>query len=95
MSSKTIIGIVVVVVLIVLGVYLSGKKPAVAPTPSMSGATAVSGTPVPPKNSSSDAIIDYVVDGLSADDASTTKATIDGAKAPSQVNTAGSLNTNF
>ena len=52
-------------------------------------------TPVPGETSSSDEIIDYVVDGLSNDEKATTNASIDGASVPSQVEVVDSLNTNF
>lgn len=93
MSSKALIVGVVIVVLVALGLYLSNTK-AVAPTEN-TGVVSTEKMPVPVSGSSNDEIVDYLVDGLSADDSATVKASIDTATVPSQVDSSNSLNTNF
>lgn len=92
MSSKTIFGILVVIALVLAGIYFSGKEKAVAP---VSDTTAQSSVTVPAKDSSSDEIIDYVVDGLSTDEEMTTKSSLESSSVPSQSEAASTLNTNF
>lgn len=94
MSSKILLGVVAVVIVALLGVYFSGKEKAFAPTTDTTAQTSETAT-VPAKDSSSDVIVDYLVDGLSSDAEMTAKASIDSATVPSQSGAGNSLNTNF
>lgn len=89
-------------VLVLLGFYFySGSQmKSGSPTTVVEQSTTVEQTntsvvKTPEKNSSTDEIVDYLVDGLSSDEKTTSKATIDGTSVPSQADAGASLNTNF
>ena len=103
MSSKTVT-VVVVVVLVLLGIYFFTnermEKSEVMHVENKSNSTVVQNSAdvsaaVPGKTSSSDEIVDYLVDGLSADAKTTAEASITNSSAPSQADAGSSLNTNF
>lgn len=100
MSSKTV-AVAVVVVLVLLGFYFySGdgiKSEPVTTVQQSNTVVETSGSVVkaPEKNSSTDEIVDYLVDGLSSDEKATSQASINNASAPSQADAGSSLNTNF
>ena len=95
MSSKILWGVIVVTIIVVLGMYFSGEEKAVTPINNTIAQSTVSeSASVPAKDSSSDVIVDYLVDGLSSDEEMTTKASLD-SPTPSQADSSDSLNTNF
>ncbi len=100
MSSKTV-AVVVIVVLVLLGFYFysgdSMKSESVTAVPNSNTVAGASDSVVktPEKNSSTDEIVDYLVDGFSTDEKATSQASIDSSSVPSQAEAGSSLNTNF
>lgn len=101
MSSKTIV-VVVLVVLAIFGLYFysgGGMETEKMTTPAEKS-TLVSEVKTetvqaPVKTSSTDEIVDYLVDGLSGEEKKTATNAIDTTSAPSQAEAGSSLNTNF
>ncbi|TAK57056.1 hypothetical protein EPO17_03050 [Patescibacteria group bacterium] len=93
MSSKTV-AVIILVALVILGIYFYSTNKADKVQVSSEQNSSLSSVGAPEKTSSSDAIVDYVVDDLSADEQATAQASVD-KSAPSQAEAGNSLNTNF
>lgn len=99
MSSRTMLWIVGILIVLAGGYYCySHNTQGDSMTPGTGDQTQamnVPTTPEPSKDSSDDAVIDYMVTGLANDQEATEKAAIDSHSSQSQAAAADSLNTNF
>ena len=90
MANKTWIWVIVAIIVIAGGYYFYSGGNVVNDIKGSMGSKLV-----PRETSSSDQIVDYIVDGLSSDMKVTTQTAIDGTTVPSQTGVANSINTNF
>lgn len=100
MSTKTILWSLGALLIIGGSIFfgLTTKKEAevmkqTAPEAQKTNKEIIVTTPTPTKEAPSDAIVDYLVDGLTSDETKTVEATLDNTKPESQSQT--TVNTNF